>query len=237
MILTLTPNPSIDRTITLAGELARGQVQRVVSVTSQAGGKGVNISRASVSAGEPTLAVLPAAKDDPFVHRAARGRHRLPPGPPGGRGARQRHDHRARRHHHQAQLPRRHGRRPSTSRRWPRTLLARAPGASWTVLAGSLPAGAPPEFYADLVRRLRDCGAKVAVDTSEAPLQALVDALPGSAPDLMKPNGEELASFTGGDADALESDPAAGRRSPRAPWSIAASAPCWRRWAATAPCS
>ncbi len=59
MILTLTPNPSIDRTITLAGELARGQVQRVVSVTSQAGGKGVNISRASVSAGEPTLAVLP----------------------------------------------------------------------------------------------------------------------------------------------------------------------------------
>ena len=49
----------------------------------------------------------------------------------------------------------------------------------------------------------------MAVDTSEAPLQALVDALPASAPDLMKPNGEELASFTGGDADELESDPRA----------------------------
>ena len=36
-------------------------------MTSQAGGKGVNISRAAVSAGMPTIAVLPAAKDDPFV--------------------------------------------------------------------------------------------------------------------------------------------------------------------------
>ena len=41
------------------------------------------------------------------------------------------------------------------------------------------------------------------------PLQALVAALPGAAPDLMKPNGEELASFTGDDPEALEADPAA----------------------------
>ena len=50
---------------------------------------------------------------------------------------------------------------------------------------------------------------KVAVDTSDDPLRELVAGLPGSAPDLMKPNGEELASFTGGDADELESDPRA----------------------------
>jgi 1-phosphofructokinase len=49
----------------------------------------------------------------------------------------------------------------------------------------------------------------VAVDTSDAPLRALVDRLPDCAPHLMKPNGEELASFTGHDADELESDPAA----------------------------
>jgi 1-phosphofructokinase len=49
----------------------------------------------------------------------------------------------------------------------------------------------------------------VAVDTSDAPLRALVDRLPDAAPDLMKPNGEELASFTGGDPELLESDPAA----------------------------
>ena len=67
MILTLTPNPSIDRTVALDGELSRGQVHRVASVTSQAGGKGVNISRAAVAAGIPSIAVVPAAKDDPFV--------------------------------------------------------------------------------------------------------------------------------------------------------------------------
>ena len=68
MILTLTPNPSIDRTVELAGPLQRGEVQRVTRVVSQGGGKGVNISRAAVSAGIPSIAVLPADKDDPFVH-------------------------------------------------------------------------------------------------------------------------------------------------------------------------
>lgn len=206
MILTLTPNPSIDRTITLAGELARGQVQRVVSVSSQAGGKGVNISRASVSAGEPTLAVLPAAKDDPFVtellaagidcrpvHPAGDVRVNVTITEPDGTTTKL--------NSPGASVG------PEDLEAMASTLLARAAGASWTVLAGSLPAGAPPEFYADLVRRLRATGARVAVDTSEAPLRALVDALPGSAPDLMKPNGDELASFTGGDADELEKDP------------------------------
>ena len=206
MILTLTPNPSIDRTITLAGELVRGQVQRVVSVTSQAGGKGVNISRASVAAGEPTLAVLPATKDDPFVMELLAAGIDCRPVQPAG-------DVRV-----NVTITEPDG--TTTKLNSPgatveavhleamaRTLLARASGASWTVLAGSLPAGAPPEFYAELVRRLRAIGAKIAVDTSEAPLRALVDALPGSAPDLMKPNGEELASFTGGDAEVLENDP------------------------------
>lgn len=207
MILTLTPNPSIDRTITLAGELARGQVQRVLSVTSQAGGKGVNISRASVSAGEPTLAVLPAAKDDPFVIELLAAGIDCRPVRPAG-------DVRV-----NLTITEPDGTttklnspgatvQPEDLEAMASTLLARAPAASWTVLAGSLPAGAPPEFYAQLVRRLRDCGAKVAVDTSEAPLRALVDALPDSAPDLMKPNGDELASFTGGNADELENDPA-----------------------------
>ena len=40
-------------------------------------------------------------------------------------------------------------------------------------------------------------------------MTALVDRLPESAPHLMKPNGEELASFTGGDPVLLESDPVA----------------------------
>lgn len=208
MILTLTPNPSIDRTVALDGELVRGQVHRVASVTSQAGGKGVNISRAAVSADIPSIAVVPAAKDDPFVLELLGAGIDCRPVQPAG-------DVRV-----NLTITEPDG--TTTKLNSPgaevlpihlelmaQAVLVRAAGASWTVLAGSLPAGAPASFYADLVRRLREAGGHVAVDTSDAPLQALVDALPHAAPDLMKPNGEELASFTGGDAETLESDPAA----------------------------
>lgn len=40
MIVTVTPNPSIDRTLTLPTELVRGAVHRVRSVSSEPGGKG-----------------------------------------------------------------------------------------------------------------------------------------------------------------------------------------------------
>jgi 1-phosphofructokinase len=88
-------------------------------------------------------------------------------------------------------------------------LHRRAGTGDWVVLAGSLPPGTPEGWYADLVTALHDTGARIAVDTSEGPLRALVDRLPEAAPHLMKPNCEELASFTGGDPDKLEADPTA----------------------------
>lgn len=208
MILTLTPNPSIDRTVALDGELVRGQVHRVASVTSQAGGKGVNISRAAVSADIPSIAVVPAEMEDPFVLELLGAGIDCRPVKPAG-------DVRV-----NLTITEPDG--TTTKLNSPgaavlplhlelmaQAVLVRASSADWTVLAGSLPVGAPPAFYADLVRRLREVGGHVAVDTSEAPLQALVAALPDAAPDLMKPNGEELASFTGGDAEELEADPGA----------------------------
>jgi 1-phosphofructokinase len=208
MIVTLTANPSLDRTVNLSGPLERGAVQRADSVISQAGGKGVNISRACVAADLPSIAVLPAAKDDPFVlELLAAGIDCRPvehegdprvnititepdgtttklnsPGP-------------------QAT--------PHLLRELEEALVRRAASADWIVLAGSLPPGTPAEWYAELVTSLRRAGARVAVDTSDAPLKALVDGLPGSAPHLMKPNGEELASFTGHSVEELEADPLA----------------------------
>ena len=67
MIVTVTPNPSIDRTVTLPGTLTRGAVHRLSSVTDEPGGKGVNVARALGLAGLDTVAVLPAAADDPFL--------------------------------------------------------------------------------------------------------------------------------------------------------------------------
>ena len=208
MIVTLTPNPSLDRTVTLAAPLERGAVQRAESVISQAGGKGVNISRASVSAGIPSIAVLPAPKDDPFVLELLAAGIDCRPVPNAG-GPRV-----------NITITEPDGTTTKLNSPGPavteevligltESLRRRAASADWIVLAGSLPPGAPVEWYADLVAALRDSSARLAVDTSDAPLRALVERLPGSAPHLMKPNGEELASFTGGDPDLLESDPEA----------------------------
>ena len=61
MIVTLTPNPSLDRTVSLPGPLVRGGVNRLGGVVVEPGGKGVNVARVLVSAGQPAAAVLPAA--------------------------------------------------------------------------------------------------------------------------------------------------------------------------------
>lgn len=206
MIVTLTPNPSIDRTVVLAGPLQRGAVQRAEGELAQPGGKGVNISRAAVVAGVASRAVFPAHAEDPFVAELAslgvQARPVRPAGPmrvnltisePDGtttkiNGA---------------------GAAVTTDDldRLADAVLAEE-GAGWVVLAGSLPPGAPDGWYADLVRRLADRGAAVAVDTSDAPLAAVAAAArPGAAPALMKPNAEELASLTGADPEALEVDP------------------------------
>ncbi|WP_228942179.1 1-phosphofructokinase family hexose kinase [Nocardioides sp. Leaf374] len=214
MIVTLTPNPSHDRTVTLDAPLERGAVQRAASVLSQAGGKGVNISRASVAAGVPSIAVLPAPSDDPFVlELLAAG---IDCRPVDGTGSPR----------VNITITEPDGTTtklnspgpdvtPEVLRALVDSLRRRAGSADWIVLAGSLPPGAPSSWYAEVVTAVRDTPARVAVDTSDAPLRALVDALPGAAPYLMKPNGDELASFTGGDAEELERDPHAAARAAR----------------------
>ena len=214
MILTLTPNPSHDRTVALGGRLERGAVIRAESVISQAGGKGVNISRAAVAAGIPSIAVLPAPHDDPYVHELlAAGIDCRPVETVGSLRV-------------NITISEPDGTTTKLNSPGPTvtpevldaltaSLRLRADAADWVVLAGSLPPGAPAEWYAEVVGVLREAGGRVAVDTSDAPLRALVDSLGKAAPHLMKPNGEELASFTGGDADLLESDPIAAARAAR----------------------
>jgi 1-phosphofructokinase len=214
VILTLTANPSHDRTVVLGGPLERGAVIRADSVISQAGGKGVNIARACVSAGVPAIAVIPAAKDDPFVHELLTAGIDCRPV------------------HHDGTLrvnititepdgttTKLNSPGPALTdgvrRELGEALRRRAAAADWVVLAGSLPPGTPVAWYAELVVMLRENGARVAVDTSDEPLRALVERLPEAAPHLMKPNGEELASFTGDDPDVLEADAFAAAKAAR----------------------
>lgn len=66
------------------------------------------------------------------------------------------------------------------------------PGDIW-VLSGSLPPGAPSDFYAQVIRRVHERGAKVFLDSSGAPFRAGVQAHPFG----IKPNSEEAAEFFG----------------------------------------
>lgn len=220
MILTLTANPSIDRTATLATPLVRGAVHRVVEVTAQAGGKGVNVSRVAHGAGQPTLAILPSPAGDAYLAplRATGVPHLLVPSTdpvrtnltitePDGTTTK-------------VNEPGGHL-DPATLAALTEAVLTHAGQATWVVLSGSLPQGVPAGFYADLVAALRGgTSAKVAVDTSDAPLAALGAALRGGVPDatpaLLKPNAEELEQLTGAAAGSLEGAAAAGDFAPAA---------------------
>lgn len=213
MIVTVTANPSLDRTVTLTTTLTRGAVHRISSVSTEPGGKGVNVAGALTLAGLEAVAVLPAGSGDPFVTAlAARAvphatvaiseavRTNLTITETDGtttklneRGAAL--DH-------------------ATLTALTDAVLQRAAAAEWVVLSGSLPPGAPDSWYADLVARLQPLRCKVAVDTSDAPLLALAAAFDRAAPDLIKPNSEELASLAGRSAEDLENAVAQGDPEP-----------------------
>ncbi|MFF1385029.1 1-phosphofructokinase family hexose kinase [Arthrobacter sp. NPDC058288] len=224
MIVTLTANPSLDRTVGLPSPLLRGEVQRAISVSQESGGKGVNVSRALVASGLETVAVLPGGDSDPVlaglresgvpfaalaIHEPLRTNVALTepdgvttkinePGPVLSEDQQE------------ALIG---------------LLLERSRGASWVVLAGSLPPGVPADFYATVTRRLRSTHAGngtqqstplIAVDSSGAPLAAALSGDASGMPDLLKPNAEELAELaaaagfaTASTADELEADPEA----------------------------
>ncbi|MFI9489599.1 1-phosphofructokinase family hexose kinase [Promicromonospora sp. NPDC052451] len=71
-------------------------------------------------------------------------------------------------------------------------LAASRPG--WWLVSGGLPASAPAGLLADVVGRLRDAGARVAVDSHGAALRGAVEA----RPDLVKVNRAEALELVGG---------------------------------------
>lgn len=209
MIVTFTANPSLDRTGGLSVPLRRGSLHRLSSATVEPGGKGVNVARALKLAGVDVVAVLPARSRDPILSLLEeRGvpvsavevthpvRTNLTLTEPDGTTTKL--------NESGAQL----GADDLTVLQAALVIAARR--ASWVALSGSLPPGAPSDWYATLVRTLRPFGCKIAVDTSDDPLRELAKALPDAAPDLLKPNSEELAQLSGADGEEMEERAALG---------------------------
>lgn len=213
MIVTVTPNPSIDRTVTLPARLVRGAVHRVQSVSTEPGGKGVNVARALTLAGLDTLAILPAGGRDPILSALQSCGVPFYAVPVDGAV--------------RTNLTITESDGTTTKINEPgavideaalaaltTAILDRAESARWVVLSGSLPPGMPDSWYADVVARLQSFDCKVAVDTSDAPLAALAAEFGRAAPDLIKPNAEELAGLAGVAAEHLEAALAQGDPDP-----------------------
>ena len=193
MIVTVTLNPSLDRTVEVTS-LVRGQVHRAGAARLHPGGKGVNVTRALLRNGLPSCAVLPIAGPDgdelvrllvvegvetAVVPVAGRTRSNISIAEPDGTVTK-------------VNEPGGALSRDEVDEVLRHALALTVPG-SWVVLCGSLPPQAPTDLYATLTSRLRAAGARVAVDSSGGALGAAITA----RPDLIKPNAEELAEAVG----------------------------------------
>lgn len=194
MIITVTPNPVLDHTLTVP-KIIFDTVTRATAVRDDWGGKGFNVSRVLLALGvESTalgfvggatgkrlatgLAALGLPTD--FVSIAGETRTNI------------------------VIAEAESGRYVKVNEAGPtvqpeeiaqfmdKVRRRAAPGDTWA-LCGSLPPGVPDDFYAQIIEILQPRGVRMLLDTSGAALRLGCEATPF----LVKPNAEEAAAFAG----------------------------------------
>lgn len=199
MIVSLTLNPSLDRTI-IVDRLVPGAVLRTGEPTLEPGGKGVNVTRALTSNRIPSVAVLPvggregaelqdlldaARVDFRALAVAGRTRSNISVVDHDGAVTKLNEPGSALLDHEVAELA---------------DLVAECVSAGdWVVMSGSVPPGITARQLGGLMSRLTDLGIHLAVDTSGDALLAAVDAQPR----LIKPNRDELEEIAGTSLDCI----------------------------------
>ena len=194
MIITVTLNPSLDRTLAVP-RLAWNEVLRATASRLDWGGKGFNVSRALQALGAGSLAMglvggptggqlehglreLGIATD--LVPIAGETRTNTVVAEEAGE------------RYLKVNEPGPAVRPDELSAFFERVRARLRPGDLW-VLAGNLPPGAPPGVYAQLVTLIREGGARALLDTSGEPLRLGCAA----GPWLIKPNVAEAEELTG----------------------------------------
>jgi 1-phosphofructokinase len=191
-VVTITLNPAIDRTVTISNFTA-GAVNRVESIRSNPGGKGVNVASALADHGHGVAVTgflgrsnagafeeLFSAKKiaDHFVRITGQTRIGIKitdpvlvettdinfPGPA-----------------------------PTVEEVAMLRSQIAALDAAWFVVAGSLPPGVDPGIYRDIIADLRRRGRKVLLDTSGDPFPLALEAKPTA----IKPNIHEFEAYVG----------------------------------------
>lgn len=203
MILTVTLNAAIDRTVAVPN-FRLGRRHRAVESRTVAGGKGVNVARALRLLGRPVVAtglaggptgtrILDLLSEESILNdfTTIDGESRTNLAiidPTSGE---------------QTEINERGPEiGPDEAERFVEKLLYLAKGASLCVLAGTLPPGIDPALYAQLVGELRRLGVQVILDTEGEPMRLGLRAEPA----VVAPNVEEAEGAVGhefNDADDL----------------------------------
>lgn len=188
-ILSLTLNPALDLSVRLDA-LQPGALNRSLGLSSHAAGKGLNVAQVLADLGHKVTvsgflgAANPQAFEQLFDRRGFLDAFIRVPGETRSN----------------IKLAERNGRitdingpGPQVERRQQAELLEEleriAAGHDAVVVAGSLPQGVSPEWFAALLRRLQAFGLPLVLDSSGAALRAGLAVTPW----LIKPNEEELA--------------------------------------------
>jgi 1-phosphofructokinase family hexose kinase len=198
VILTITLNPSVDRAIYVK-KLLIGDTNRVERTETDAGGKGINLSRVAAELGAETLATgfvgggpggfvkaVLKAEGIPYDFVAIAGETRInfsvedesedPPTTFNERG-------------------------PQISQGEWEALLSKCDElgakARWACVGGSVPPGLGPEVYRKILERMRALGANTLLDADGEALSLGLQA----RPDLAKPNDKEAERLLGYEVD------------------------------------
>ena len=203
MIITVTLNAALDRAVAVP-RIRLGRRHRAVEARRAPGGKGINVARALQQLGEPVIATglaggatgarireLLTAESvlHDFTEVAGDSRTNISiVDPTSGE---------------QTEI---NERGPEVSaeevERFIDRLLYLAGGATFCVIAGSLPPGAPVDVYAQLIAALGGIGVPVLLDTDGEPMRAGLRAQPA----LVAPNvaeAEEAVGFEFGEREDL----------------------------------
>lgn len=194
MILTVTLNAAIDRTVAVPN-FRLGQRHRAVESRTFAGGKGVNVARALKLLGRPVIAtglagggtgagILERLAEESILHDFTRiqGESRT----------------------NLAVVDPTSGEQTEINERGPEVsavevdgfvekLLYLGQGASLCVLAGSVPPGVDPAIYARMVSELRGLGVATVLDTDGEPMRLGLRA----EPSVVAPNVGEAEQAVG----------------------------------------
>lgn len=202
MIVTVTLNPAIDKTVEI-GQLVPGGLNRIHKVEYDAGGKGINVSKTIHELGGESIAtgflagnagrtIESVLKDrgirSDFVWVEGETRTNIKVLEDNG------------------EVTELNEPGPDITESQLNTLISKLEGYAADgvlfVLAGSIPNGINIDFYERIIRLLHAKGAKVLLDADGCMFRQALDA----GPDIIKPNRAELEEFMGIDYRASDRD-------------------------------